>query len=279
MSEARQHHRCTSRTSKVNLALEEGGILNCVGIQPILSDNGFIRRSHLFFTCRTADKDWLRTTDYRFHQSVAVRRRVGIENSVIVENLVEDSAVRFEVLKRICDNAKHFSNPYVLWNGNRDDNAERERLASLVYFQLKYIHLCTLGGANGNFIVSTDDEVVPRLYFPRPVDRVCVPDTMLDPNVVIVGASPKCVYANPIVACPIIPREGLLDFCSDYELDVDSIRLDMTKKFPFIDRQLDWYELYKLYLDMVGVDKWYIEVFNDFGNVADYYSVIHFAKP
>lgn len=275
---AKRNHRCTSRIGQVSLRLENRDWSKCVGVQPLVSDGGFVRNSHLFFTCRGVPDNWKPSDKYEFIQRVAVRKRIGEDNAAIMEHLVPDALIEREVLSTICDYGKAFAHPKRLYGEDYGSCNWRKEIAAILYYQMKYIRLCTLGGANANFIVSSDTEQIPKLFFPVPVQRIIVGENLLDRNTIIVGASPNCVYANPIAACPILPREGITKFCEENGFDLERIVFDPTKKYPMIEQQLDWYEIYKLYIENVGVESWYIERFNDFKNIADYYSIIRFAS-
>lgn len=277
MTQAKRHHRCTSRTAQVSLRLAGRDWSKCVGIQPILTERGFIRNSHLFFTCRGVPDDWTVNDRYRFIQKVAVRKRMGDDNQVILDNLIPDERIGDEVLNHIWEYGKIYSHPKRIYGSDYGTVSWQREMAAILYYQMKYIRLCTFGGTNANFIITSDTEHVPKLFFHNPIQRIIVGQDKLDKHTVIVGASPNCVYANPLVACPIIQKEDFDDFCEENEFDVKSIAFDKKKKFPMIEQQLDWYELYKLYIENRGVKSWYIERFTDFNNIGDYYAIIRFA--
>lgn len=255
----KKYHRSTLLVPQVTLEIEKGGLINTCSIQPLISEGGFVRKSHVIFSSRVPDLSMPERFNHR--QSVAYKKRVEGENSIITENTVSYNRVQCDILKTMWENGKHYS---------LDTTVSRWRALK---FRLEYMRCCTLG-SRPSFLLTSD----PELGYgglPTPIKIFRVKEKFLPKNVLIMGIHNQSVYANPIVACPIIPKERLDEFCLDNGIDTSTITFNKHKKYPFIEMQLDWYEIYQHYLNHVGTDEWYLEVFKDWGAISDYYSIIH----
>lgn len=266
-----KNHRGTARVAHVSLRLRGIDWSNLVGIQPVISEGGFVQKSHLFFTCRTLPNGKNRNGIYGHSQVVAVRKRIADENSVFNKDNYDTLSFGNVIFRELL---KHASR-HEIWLG-RYERYSKEwyyRVCRQMFIRMRYMQANLLGAYMPNFIIGSDP-VVKKLFFDTVVNRYVVSESFLPKDCFIIGCSPQCVYANPLVACPIIPKEGLMDFCNEHSFDTDTIKFDPKKRFPMIDMQLDWYEIYKLYLEHVGVDKWHLEVFNDFDNISNYYTLV-----
>lgn len=251
----------------VTLEVDNEPVINLCGLQPLITDGGFVRDSHLIFTGRTTHELNL---FFNHKQRVAYRKRVDTDNDIILQNAISIEQMRRRVIERMWYYGKHYS------IGENLDTIDRKKLKRLIKFRMDYIKLTTLGKA-ANFIITSCPERM-KFFDNVTMNLVFVSERVLPKNVVIVGTHSQNVYANPLVVCPIIPREKFNAFCSKHGFDLERIKFDKSKPYPFIDMQVDWYELYQLFLNHVGTDKWYMEEFNDFNTIQDYYSIIHFKE-
>lgn len=267
----RRLHRRTDLCPQVSLSVDNEPVINLCGIQPLLSEGGFVRDSHIIHTGRR-----LRDKAYEVSQEqvIAFRRRFDAQNECIMNNIISQREISDLIVRKMWDYGKHYK---------YDKSLEEMKQKTLMYnldLRGTYIRLTTIGH-KGNFIISSNTEVFGNLTcYPSTGKRkvVFVDESLLPKNCVIVGAHPLSVYANPLVACPIIPKEELEQFCLDNALDTDLIVFDKSKQYPFLNMMLDWYEIYDLYLRHVGTNKWYLEEFNDFNTIQDFYNIIHFQE-
>lgn len=160
-------------------------------------------------------------------QQVVYRKRVDTENEKIMNNLLTTEQLRRKVIERMWYYGKHYS------IGEDLRTIDRKRLKKLMRFRMDYIKLTTLGKA-AVFIMTSYPESMTALD-KYGIQIVPVSERVLPKSVVIIGSHSPSVYANPLVACPIIPKESFNDFCHRYRFDLSTICFDKSRPYPFID--------------------------------------------
>lgn len=269
MKKRRKHYRDTGFTSQISLELPERPAFSLCGVQPLISDRGRISDSLVFFTGRRPKRaDWgLHPGRYCFMQYCEGKRRFGAENIEITREPLSDSAVEQVVLREVMNGASDYD------CGESLTDVSPKELYKVLMSHYYTLRVTTYGAAPGSVVATSDSSVAERLRGRAALKVVLLDENLLDRRTVIVAAARMCSFANPIVACPFIERDELADFCRAHHFDTSSIVFDSGKKYPFLEAELDWYEIYGHYLRTVGSDSWHVETFS---RVPDYYHVLHF---
>lgn len=263
----RRNFRNTGFGSQVTLELEGRELLRCAGIQPLVTEGGVLEKSSIFFTGRRPKRaDWAMCGNaYPFEQYYELSRRDALHNAEILESCIDDAQVEGEVFRRMWKEGGHYDHK----GGSAKGVLEALRQH---YYNIR---LSTFGASIGKTVYTDSPAVADSLRGVVAFKVVLIDGGLLPKNTVLVSGARKCVYGNPLVACPVIPAEDLRAFCIDNNLDLSQIAYDSGKKYPLIEMALDWYEVYSLYLNHHGVDSWYLE---SFSRMDDYYHFLHFKE-
>lgn len=195
------------------------------------------------------------------------KRRFGAQNLEITREPLSDSVVEQAVLGEIEKNSYEY--PYE----ESLSSISGKALYKIIMPHYHTLRVTTYGAAPGSVIATSDPSVVERLKGRVALKTVLLDETLLDRRTVVVAAVRRCSFANPVVACPLIDREALAYFCRRAHFDTSTIMFDSRKKYPFLEAELDWYEIYGHFLRSEGVESWHIESFD---RVRDYYHILRF---
>lgn len=245
--------------ANISLKLPKMHILNSFGMQPIFVNKGKIDESFVGFVYRQG------TQHNQIGQMKQLHKwRLGEENNEILENAFHIKDADRNVIKLFL-NERTFT---FKQNGNLDSlmlPQNFSKLQEILLLHMKRIKYYTMMW-KGNFLITSRQD----LYYSKPFlikdvkdyTPYLVSEDLLPRNVIILGHSNHSFF-TPYVACPLFDKVIFDDLCSMNGIDVKQFEINPSKRYPLIEKQLNFYSLYQSYLDNVDVPYWYIETFRN----------------
>lgn len=258
----------------LQLNAPEGSLLNCLGIQPIFHKDGFIERSSLCSVYhRHSKKHPTGVTKFQ----AKIRR--GEENNEILKNAFHYRVADYEVVQTLLKNSDH----YVLEDSLEFLLNNKNLLKEKILYQATYIKART-NYAKGNFFISSNKRLLDTLKFKFTelyhLEKYFVDESIMPNNLLIIGLRESNNFANSIIASPLIDKNDFDKVCKLNDLDPDNMVPNYKKKYPFLERELDRYQIYQEYIDYKRPDYWYIQTFAcSERRTSAPYITIHFNTP
>ena len=227
-------------TPNISLKLSKLHILNSFGMQPIFVNKGKIDESFIGFVYRQGTQ----------HNQIGEMKqlhkwRLGAENDEILKNSFHINDADKNVINLLL-NERTFT---FKQNGNLDELMKPENfhlLKDILLLHMKRIKYYTMM-CMGNFLITSRQD----LYYSKPFlskdvkdyTPYLVSESLLPRNVIILGHSNHS-FRTPYVACPLFDKVIFDDLCSMNGIDVRQFEINPSKRYPLIEKQLNFYSLY-----------------------------------
>lgn len=263
-----------SLLANITLSYRHGSLLNCLGIQPLFVDNGFIPSSFLGYTYRVATYVKPQGT-----MKYDIRYKLGHDNDYILKDKFHISSATKEVVNTLLNNSFTLKHNVPLDELMMNKPLLKE---TMLYYMERIKYYISIG--KGNFLItSRQDLYYEPLFLSSEVKNYMpylVDENILPRNIVIIGHKNSITYGNPLVACPLIDKNHFDQLCEMNGIDIDNMTMLQSKNqnYPMIEKYLNLYSLYQSYLDNVDVPYWHIENFEQKGTARQkaYYTTLYF---
>ena len=245
-----------------------GNIVNCFGIQPSFIKSEICNRISLFslyrYTKWAGDEG---KTNNVYYEPALYKNKFA---QICYDMATPFSRLENKVVKMIWENATHVSLNLNL--GELQNNKNKLRDTLLYYSELlRYWNRLN----RGNFFITSNNIIYDNInfafkqlqkYFKFKVDKSILPE-----NTIIIGAKGMTSFDNPIIASPFFDSDNYKNFLQDNKLS-DFYQLNMSKRFPIMEKMNHLYDNYQLYINEKMPQKWHFEKFK---NTNFYYIVLH----
>lgn len=243
-------------------------IVNCLGIQPSFVESEICNRISLFslyrYTKWAGDEG---KTNNVYYEPILYKDKFA---QICYNMATPISRIENKVVKTLWENATHVAINYTLNDLRENKNKLREIL--LYYSELlRYWNRLN----RGNFFITSDTTIFDNTsfafkqlqkYFKYKVDTSILPE-----NTIIIGAKGMTAFDNSIIASPFIDKIDYKRFLKENKLS-DFYQLNMSKRFPIMEKMNHLYDNYQLYINEKVPQKWHFEKFK---NTKYYYIVLH----
>lgn len=246
----------------------EDNLLNCFGIQPTLTKGEICNRISLFSLYRyTKWAGDIGKTNNVYYDPIVYNDKFAQIHYNMATPLTNTNA---KVIKLLWTNATHLAVNISLDELQNDKNKLRDLL--LYYSELiKYWNRLN----RGNFFIFSDETLYNNTSFAfkqlQKYSKYKVDDMLLPKNTIIIGAKGMTSFDNPIITSPFIDENDYKEFLRNNKLS-DFYQLDMSKRFPMMEKMNHLYDNYQLYINEKMPQKWHFETFK---NMKLYYIILH----
>lgn len=242
----------------ISLRVPNNSILNCLGIQPVFQEKGFIDSSFLGFVYRVAN-----CKNHAGSMHNMMKFRLGKDNDQILKNIFHKNDSNKRIVDTLLNNSFTLKHNVPLDTLLQNDELLKETL--LYYFE-RIRYYISIG--KGNFIITSRLDLYNKRLFTakqaKNLEMYLVDENILPKNMIIVGHKNNHVFANPYIAVPIIDKTHFNDLCSMNGINLNQLNdIDAKMRYPMIEKYLNLYSLYQSYLDNVEIPYWYIETFRN----------------
>lgn len=243
-------------------------LLNCFGIQPTLTNGEICDRISLFSLYRYTKwaGDIGKTNNVYYDPIIYTDKFAQIHYNMATPF----ANVNNKIIKTLWNSGTHLAVNISL--SELHDNKNKLRDLLLYYSELiKYWNRLN----RGNFFIFSDNILYDNTSFAfkqlQKYSKYKVDNSLLPENTIIIGAKGMTSFDNPIIASPFINENNYKEFLVKNKL-TDFYQLDMSKRFPIMEKMNHLYDNYQLYINEKMPQKWHFEIFK---NTQYYYIILH----
>lgn len=246
--------------SERHIKLEVPGtnLINCFGIQPVLTKSEVPERISLFSLNRYTKWRDNATTNSVYYTPKIYK---GWDAKRIYSRAVNKEIAELVALNMLLQNSLHVKVNESYAELKKDKTKLRKLL--LYYSELlKYKNRLN----KGNFFITSDKDIFDNIKFAatqlNKFKKYFITENYLEPNLIIIGAKGCINFDNPIMAVPFIDKDDFDKFLVDkgrYKSDL--VLKNSKSSWPVMAHKRNEFDNYQLYINEKMPQKWHFETF------------------
>lgn len=251
----------------IRLEIPNNHIVNAVGIQPVFTENKKCNRISIFSLYRY--KKWFKNSKNIFYDTHLYKDKTA---QIKYDMAFPYSNLEYNVLNEIWKRSLHIKSDILL---SEVENNSSTAKTTFVYYSelLRYLNKMN----RGTVFITSNKKLYNNAKFayrqlPK-YQRYLLPENVLPQDVMIIMAKGITTFDNPIIAVPFIDKDEYKKFLLENNIS-DYSTIDMSKRFPIMEKMNMKYDNYQKYINYSIPKKWLIEVFN---KPERYYISLHFS--